>query len=79
MVLGKPDIHLPKNEAGPLSKTIHKDFRSGPVVKNPRAVEVTGSIPGLGRTHKMQSNYAREPQLLKPVCPGALAPQEKPP
>ena len=69
MVLGKPDIRLPKNEAGPLSKTIHEDFCSGPVVKNPRAVEGTGSIPGLGRTHKMQSDSAREPQLLKPARP----------
>ena len=57
MVLGKPDIRLPKNEVGPLSKTIHEDFRGGPVVKNPPAnVEGTGSIPGLGRTHIMPSN-----------------------
>ena len=57
MVPGKLDIHMPKNEVGPLSKTIHKDLCGGPVFKNPPAnIEGTGLIPGLGRTHTMRSN-----------------------
>ena len=39
------------------------------MVKNPpaRAGDM-GLIPGLGRFHMTQSNYAFEPQLLKPMC-----------
>ena len=57
------------------------DFPGGAVVKNPPAnAGDTGSIPGLGRSHMLQSNWARapqllslrsrarEPQLLKPTC-----------
>ena len=57
------------------------DFPGGAVVKNPPAnAGDTGSIPGLGRSHMLQSNWARapqllslrsrarEPQLLKPAC-----------
>ena len=55
-------------------------FPGGAVVKNPPAnAGDTGSIPGLGRSHMLQSNKAhvpqllslrsraREPQLLKPA------------
>ena len=38
----------------------------------------TGSIPGLGRSHVLQSNRARGPQLLS-VCPRACAPQQEKP
>ena len=40
-------------------------FPGGAVVKNPPAnAGDTGSIPGLGRSHMLQSNKARVPQLL---------------
>ena len=54
--------------------------------------ETRGSIPGMGKSHMLQSNYAAgpqllsqgsrawEPQLLKSMCPRAHVPQqEKPP
>ena len=57
----------------------HGGFPGGSVVKNPpTSVGDTGSIPGPGRFHMLQSNWthaspllslcsgAREPQLLKP-------------
>ena len=58
------------------------------MVKNPPAnAGDTGSSPGLGRSHMLQSNLAREPQLLSPRAttteawePRARAlQQEKPP
>ena len=40
-------------------------FPGGTVVKNlPANAGDTGSSPGLGRSHMLQSNWAREPQLL---------------
>ena len=40
-------------------------FPGGAVVENPPAnAGVTGSSPGLGRSHMLRSNWAREPQLL---------------
>ena len=40
-------------------------FPGGAVVKNPPAnAGDTGSSPGLGRSHMLQSSWAREPQLL---------------
>ena len=69
-----------------------KGFPGGSVVKNPPAkAEDMGSIPGLGRSHILQINWAHAPQLLslcfraqelhllKPEHSGACAPQEKPP
>ena len=64
----------------------------GSVVKTPPAnAGDMGSIPGLGRSHMPQSNSAHVPQplslfsrayvpqLLKPVCTRACAPQEEKP
>ena len=40
-------------------------FPGGAVVENPPAnAGDTGSSPGLGRSHMLRSNWAREPQLL---------------
>ena len=65
-----------------------EDFRGGSVVKNPPAnAGDMGLSPGLGRSHMLQSNEARVPQLLS-LCattieactPRAHAlQQEKPP
>ena len=68
----------------PLARLIKKnreDFPGGAVVKNPPAnAGEMGSSPGLGRSHMLQSSYARvpqllrlhsracKPQLLKPMC-----------
>ena len=65
-------------------------FPGGPVVKNPPAnAGDMGSIPGSGRSHVMQGNWARVPQvlslcsgahksqLLKPTHPRAHAPQQE--
>ena len=42
-----------------------RGFRGGAVVENlPANMGDTGSSPGLGRSHKPRSNWAREPQLL---------------
>ena len=47
----------------------NRDFPGGTVVKNPPvSAWDAGSIPGPGRSHMPQSNLARAPQLLKPVC-----------
>ena len=41
------------------------DFPGGAVVENlPANAGDMGSIPGLGRSHMPQSNWAHEPQLL---------------
>ena len=71
--------------------TQSQGFPGSLVVKNtPANAGDTGSIPGPGRSHMPWSNQvcepqllslchqARNPQLLKPVCPAACAPQEKP-
>ena len=60
----------------PLSRSGVWGFPGGAVVKNPPAnVGNTGSSPGLGRSHMLQSNWAHAPQLLslwatttEPVC-----------
>ena len=40
-----------------VSENTKRDFPGGTVVKNPPAnAEDTGSIPGLGRSHMLQSN-----------------------
>ena len=50
-------------------------FPGGTVVKNPPAsAGDTGSSPGLGRSHMLQSNEARAPQLLN-LCSRSLEPQ----
>ena len=55
-------------------------FPGGPVVKNlPCSVGDTGSIPGLGGSHVSWSSWAHVPQLLKPECPTAWAPQQEKP
>ena len=67
-------------------------FPGGSVVKNlPAHAGDRGSIPGLGTSRMRRSNSAPVcttttglcsgapvPQLLKPECPKARAPQEKP-
>ena len=51
-------------------------FPGSPVVKNlPASAADMGSVPGLGRFHVPQSNWAHVPQLLEIVCPRACAPQ----
>ena len=65
-----------------------RDFPGGAVVKNPPAnARNMGSIPGPGRAHMPQSNWARLPWLLslrtattEACAPTGRAPQqEKPP
>ena len=44
---------------------LHLGFPGDAVVENlPANAGDTGSSPGLGRSHMLWSNYAREPQLL---------------
>ena len=44
-----------------------REFPGGPVDKNPSAnAGDTGSIPGLGRSHRLQRNQVHVPQLLSP-------------
>ena len=46
-------------------KIKHWGFPGGAVVENlPANTGDTGSSPGLGRSHMLWSNWAREPQLL---------------
>ena len=48
-----------------LVKKYFRGFPGGSVVENlPANAGDTGSSPGLGRSHMLQSNWAREPQLL---------------
>ena len=57
-----------------ISRWQQKDCPVGPVVKNPSAsTGAMGLIPGPGRAHMPQSNYASAPQLPKPLCPRAGA------
>ena len=50
-------------------------FPGGAAVKNPPAnAGDTGLSPGPGRSHMLQSNWAREPQLLS-LCSRARKPQ----
>ena len=49
-------------------KSLHRGFPGGTVVKNlPANARDTGSSPGLGRSHMLRSNWAREPQLTEPA------------
>ena len=55
-------------------KTKCRGFPGGTVVENlPANAGDTGSSPGLGRSHMLRSNWAREPQLLSlrvwSLCP----------
>ena len=74
------------------TKSKHWDFPGGPVVKNlPANAGDTGLILDLGRSHMLQSNQARLPQLLslcsrarklqlpKPKHPRACAQQQEKP
>ena len=50
-------------------------FPGGSAVKNlPANARDMGSIPGPGRTHMLQGNYTRAPQLLN-LCSRAWKPQ----
>ena len=52
----------------------------GMVDKNPSAsAGDIGLILGLGGFHMLRSNEAHAPQLLKPLCPRARAPQQEKP
>ena len=56
------------------------DFPGGPVVKNlPAKAGDVGSIPVLEIFHMARGGWAYGPQLLKPACPRACAPQEEKP
>ena len=56
-------------------KTIWSGFPGGAVVENlPADAGDMGSSPGLGRSHMLWSNWAREPQLLS-LCSRARKPQ----
>ena len=70
---------------------VFQGFPGGPVVKNlPADARDAGPIPGQGRSHLPQSNWARvpqllrlhsrarEPQLRKPACLEPLLRNEKP-
>ena len=54
-----------------LRQTAFWHFPGGPVLKNLPASGDTGSIPGLGGSHMLQSNKAHAAQLLNqvPQCP----------
>jgi len=53
-----------------------QDFPSGPVVKNPLAnAGCVGLIPGPGRVHLPQGNWACAPQQEKPLQREACASQ----
>ena len=48
-----------------IKKCSHWGFPGGAVVENlPANAGDTSSSPGLGRSHMLQSSWAREPQLL---------------
>ena len=54
------------------SKCKVQGFPGGSVVENlPANAGDTGSSPGLGRSHMLRSNWAREPQLLS-LCVWSL-------
>ena len=56
MVLKQLDIYMQKND--------FQGFPGGAVVEIlPANAGDTGSSPGLGRSHMLRSNWAREPQL----------------
>ena len=54
-------------------------FPGGAVVENPPAnAGDAGSSPGLGRSHMLRSNWAREPQLLSLRVWSLCSQQERP-
>ena len=56
-------------------RKVMQDFHGCPMVKNPLAnAGDMGSIPGIGRSHMQQGNYACTPQLLS-SCSRACASQ----
>ena len=70
-----PDFKFFKNNLKQLLKDIQWDFPGGAVDNNlPANSGDTGSIPGPGRCHMLQSNWASEPQPLSP-CSRACKPQ----
>ena len=53
------------------------DFPGGPVVRSPPAnARVTGLISGAGGSHMPWGDGTCVPQLLKPACSRARAPQQ---
>ena len=61
-----------KNHLVHLLKTQIQGFPGGAVVESlPANAGDTGSSPGLGRSHVLRSNWAREPQLLS-LCVWSL-------
>ena len=55
-----------------------RGFPGGPVVgKLPANVADTGLIPGPGRSHMPQGNWAHAPQLVKSPCPRAHVLQQE--
>ena len=58
---------MPQCNIGPtqeVKKKAKRGFPGGAVVESlPANAGDTGSSPGLGRSHMLQSNWAREPQL----------------
>ena len=57
--------HLIPDRMATIKKSTNRGFPGGAVVENlPASAGDTGSIPGLGKSHMPQSNWAREPQLL---------------
>ena len=68
------------NESFKKKKKAPPALQGGPVVKNPTAnARDTSLIPGAERFHMLQGNWAHVPQLVKPTCPRACAPQQKKP
>ena len=68
----------------PSETTVHRGFPGDSVVKNPPTnAGDTGLIPGLGRSHRLRSNSARAPELLKyvhldPCFPGEATAMRSP-
>ena len=59
---------------------VEEDFPGRQVVKDPPAnAQDRGSIPGLGRSHMLQGNQAREPQVLNPCFATPEAPAGRSP
>ena len=64
-LLHRPNSRSEMAEESANFKRNQQGFPGGSVVKNPPAnAGDTGSIPGPGRSHMLQDNYAHEPQLL---------------
>ena len=64
-LLHRPNSRSEMAEESENFKRNQQGFPGGSMVKNPPAkAGDTGSIPGPGRSHMLQDNYAHEPQLL---------------